>query len=80
LVLVEAMMCGTPVAAMNLGAVPEIIEQGITGYRAASVEDFSNALEQACKLDRRLVRERAAARFSQERMAREYLEVYEKLI
>jgi glycosyltransferase involved in cell wall biosynthesis len=80
LVMVEAMMCGTPVVAMNLGAVPEIIDQGITGNRTTSVEDFSNALMQTISLDRRLVRERAVTRFSQERMAHQYIEVYRKLI
>jgi glycosyltransferase involved in cell wall biosynthesis len=80
LVMVEAMMCGTPVAAMNIGAVPEIIDEGVTGYYAASTEEFSNAVLQAVNLDRRLIRERAAARFSPENMARQYVEVYEQLI
>src|SRR4029079_8011370 len=41
LVLIEAMLCGTPIAAMNFGAVPEIVEEGISGHTAASPEDFT---------------------------------------
>ena len=43
LVLVEAMLCGTPVAAMRLGAAPEIVDDGITGYTAGSAADFPEA-------------------------------------
>src|SRR6267378_1796025 len=39
LVMIEAMLCGTPVAAMNLGAVPEILEPGVTGYMAESEKE-----------------------------------------
>ncbi len=76
LVLAEAMLCGTPVAAMRLGAVSEVVDEGVTGYSAASAEDYLEAVRQALTLDRRRVRDRAAARFSAERMARQYLEVY----
>ncbi len=80
LVQVEAMLCGTPVAAIGIGAEPEIIDHGITGCSAASVDDFDRAVLQALTLDRRRVRERAEARFSAERMARNYLDVSERLI
>jgi glycosyltransferase involved in cell wall biosynthesis len=78
LVQVEAMMCGTPVAAIRLGAVPEIVDEGITGVTAATTSEFQHAVLQALTLDRQRVRERAEARFSPERMAREYVAVYEQ--
>src|SRR5205807_2037104 len=80
LVLAEAMMCGTPVAAIRLGAVPEVVDEGITGCCADGPAEFEAALLQALALDRRRVREQAADRFSSQRMAAEYLQVYEKLL
>jgi len=80
LVMVEAMVCGTPVAAINLGAVPEIIDEGVTGYFVESKEELSRAIFQAFNLDRKLVREHAMQHFSAERMARQYVQVYEQLI
>src|SRR4029453_9673690 len=53
LVLLEAMLCGTPIAAVGLGAVPEIIEPGITGYIADTMEAFLQTLGQCLALDRR---------------------------
>ena len=79
LVLVEAMLCGTPVAAMRLGAVPEIVEEAVSGYTATSKEEFSQALAQSLALDRRQIRQRAAQRFSAGRMARDYARVYERV-
>src|SRR5262249_58718919 len=79
LVLAEAMMCGTPVAAMRLGAVPEVVDEGVTGYSAARAEDYPEAVRQALALDRRRVRDRAAERFSAERMARQYMEAYRQV-
>ena len=80
LVLVEAMLCGTPVAAMGLGAAPEIIDQGISGSVAKSPEEFPRAVVGAMALDRALVRRQAEQRFSAERMARDYVRVYERII
>lgn len=80
LVMIEAMMCGTPIVALNLGAVPEIIDEGVTGYFVETREEFSEAIMQAVDLNRTLVRERSLNRFSAERMARQYLQVYKQLI
>ncbi len=72
-------MCGTPVAAMRLGAAPEIVEEGVTGYCAASAEEFPEAVLRSLALDRRRVRERGEARFTAGRMAREYEHLYRRL-
>lgn len=80
LVLAEAMMCGTPVAAIRLGAVPEIIDEGVTGYCADSADDFCKVILSTMTLDRGQVRTRASERFSAERMAREYVQVYREII
>ncbi|HKQ72909.1 MAG TPA: glycosyltransferase family 4 protein [Blastocatellia bacterium] len=79
LIQVEAMMCGTPVAAMRLGATPEVIDEGLTGYCADTADDFAQQTLRCFALDRRRVRERAEARFSARRMAREYAQVYQSL-
>jgi glycosyltransferase involved in cell wall biosynthesis len=76
LVLVEAMLCGTPIAAMRLGAVPEIIEEDASGFSTANAEEFELAVTKCFSLDRRVIRERARQRFSAERMARDYANVY----
>jgi hypothetical protein len=55
------------------------VDEGVTGYSAASAEDYPEAVRQALTLDRRRVRDRAAARFSAERMARQYVEVYRQV-
>ena len=80
LVLVEAMLCGTPVAAMRLGAVPEIVEEAVSGYTAQTKEQFIQALGQCLALDRRQIRRRAAERFSADRMARDYARVYGEVL
>jgi glycosyltransferase involved in cell wall biosynthesis len=80
LVLIEAMMCGTPVAAMRLGAVSEIVDEGVTGHCARAAEDFAQTVIQAMNLDRWQVRARAEARFSCARMADEYVQVYQRLL
>jgi glycosyltransferase involved in cell wall biosynthesis len=79
LVQVEAMMCGTPVVAMRLGAVPEVIDEGVTGYWADSPEEFARQVLRSFALDRRRVRARAEERFSARRMARAYAELYRRL-
>jgi glycosyltransferase involved in cell wall biosynthesis len=79
LVQVEAMMCGTPVAAVRMGAVAEIVDQGVTGYYAESVDHLARTVLRTFALDRRRVWEKARTRFSAERMAREYARVYESM-
>jgi glycosyltransferase involved in cell wall biosynthesis len=80
LVMIEAMMCGTPVAAMRIGATPEVIDEGITGYLADTKEAFAETVKKCFQLDRRRVREQAEKRFSAQRMTSEYERVYERLV
>jgi glycosyltransferase involved in cell wall biosynthesis len=80
LVLAEAMMCGTPVVAQRLGAVPELVDEGITGYSTTSLDGFYRQIPQAMLLDRERIRSRAESRFSAERMASQYLQVYESVL
>lgn len=79
LVLVEAMLCGTPVAAMRLGAVPEIVDEGLTGHTAETSEEFSQAILKALALDRQKVRLQSEHRFSAPAMARAYARVYQEV-
>jgi glycosyltransferase involved in cell wall biosynthesis len=80
LVLVEAMLCGTPVTAMRLGAVPEIVEDGVSGFAVDSPAELPSALNRCFGLDRRRIRQIAEQRFSSERMVADYLRVYESVI
>jgi glycosyltransferase involved in cell wall biosynthesis len=77
--MIEAMSCGTPVIAWPTGSVPEIVEHGLTGLLADSVEQAAAAVPQATRLDRERVRLRFEERFSAARMARDYLAVYRAL-
>lgn len=80
LVLIEAMMCGTPVAGTALGAVEEIVEEGLTGSVAPPGDDLAGAIERCVALDRAAIRSRAVERFSAERMAADYAALYERVI
>ena len=79
LAMIEAMSCGTPVIGWRRGAVPEIIDHGVTGFVVESVEEAAAAVPAALRLDRTRVRERFEQRFSARRMARDYLAVYRAL-
>ena len=79
LVMIEAMACGTPVVAHNLGSVAEVVDQGVTGYYTDSMEELDALVLEALKLDRSEVRARAQMRFSSQRMAADYLRLYESL-
>jgi glycosyltransferase involved in cell wall biosynthesis len=70
------MACGTPVIAYRCGSVPEVVEDGITGYIVDGIEAAVAAVDRLEALDRGLIRQHFEDRFSAERMAREYLAVY----
>jgi glycosyltransferase involved in cell wall biosynthesis len=80
LVMIEAMACGTPVAAIGRGAVSEIVENGITGYYAADVRSLAALMPAVLALDRTRVRDAAARRFDYRRMVDRYVTVYERLL
>ena len=79
LVLIEAMACGTPVLATQLGAVPEIVEQGVTGFTATAWEELADLVPVAARLDRAEVRRAAAARFDAERMIDAHEALYRRI-
>lgn len=68
LVLIEALLAGTPVLARNIGAVPEIVDHGVTGWLGDTDEDFLEGIETAPTLSRPFIRKTAASHFSKERM------------
>jgi glycosyltransferase involved in cell wall biosynthesis len=80
LVMIEAMACGTPIVAYQGGSVPEVIEEGVTGFMVEGIEDAVSATRRATSLSRRRCRERFETRFSAQRMAEDYLAVYRKLV
>jgi glycosyltransferase involved in cell wall biosynthesis len=80
LVLAEAMACGTPVAALDRGAVREVVDNGVTGIVYRDLEQLVNGLPRALALDRRRVRERAVARFGVARMVDGYVKAYTQVI
>jgi glycosyltransferase involved in cell wall biosynthesis len=79
LVVIEAMSCGTPVIAWRAGSVPEIVDHGVTGWIVDSIDAAADAVRHVPRLDRQTVRARFEQRFSAERMARDYLKLYQKI-
>jgi glycosyltransferase involved in cell wall biosynthesis len=80
LVLIEAMACGTPAIAYRCGSVPELVEEGLTGFIVDDLDGAVEAVAKAQNVDRRLCRQRFEERFSATRMAHDYLEVYERIL
>ena len=80
IVPMEAMACGTPVVALPNGALPEIIDRGVTGYVTAEERDLSTLTLKAMQLDRRTVWTRAADRFDAHSVARRYIDLYSDMI
>jgi glycosyltransferase involved in cell wall biosynthesis len=80
LVMIEAMACGTPVIAYRSGSVPEVIEDGVTGFIVDGEEDAVRAVRDLPRLDRRVVRARFEERFAAVRMAKEYEALYRGLV
>jgi glycosyltransferase involved in cell wall biosynthesis len=80
LVMAEAMACGTPVAALDRGAVREVVDAGVTGGIYTSVDELLAGLPSVLALDRATVRRRAVERFGVARMVGEYVAVYDRLL
>jgi glycosyltransferase involved in cell wall biosynthesis len=79
LVMIEAMACGTPIIAYSHGAVPEVMEQGRTGFIVRSFEEAVDAALRLPQLSRERCREVFERRFTAERMAGAYVDVYDRL-
>ena len=80
LVLAEAMACGTPVAALDRGAVREIVDDGITGGVFHTAAAMADGLDRVLRLDRHRIRQHAVARFGVDRMVAEYLATYRRIL
>ena len=80
LVMIEAMACGTPVIAFRRGSVPEIVDEGVTGFVVGNDAEALRAIKRLPELDRTQVRECFESRFSARRMAAEYVRCYERLV
>lgn len=80
LVMIEAMATGTPVVATPRGSVEEIVEDGRTGFIRSEPEDLAHALTRAATLDRASCRHAVETRFSAERMAADYVDLFEELL
>jgi len=81
LVMIEAMACGTPIIAFSAGSVPEIVEDGVTGFIVQSEEEAIDTIKHRLpRLDRRTVRKEFERRFTAYQMAQSYVEYYQALI
>ena len=80
LVMIEAMACGTPVIAYAHGSVPEVIDEGITGFVVHNQNEAIAAAKNIVRIDRRRCREVFEQRFAAPVMARRYVEVYRELV
>jgi glycosyltransferase involved in cell wall biosynthesis len=79
LVMIEALACGTPVIAFRSGSVPEVIDDGISGFIVETIDEAVQAVSRLDGLDRSIVRQAFEDRFTVERMVREYLAIYRGL-
>lgn len=80
MVFIEALACGTPVLAYRRGSIPELIDNGMTGYVCNTFDEMGKAVSQIDALDRRACRQAFEARFTVERMAQDYLRLYEETL
>jgi glycosyltransferase involved in cell wall biosynthesis len=77
---IESMATGTPVVALRSGALPEIVEDGLTGFVVDTPKELPDAIACARKLNRQAVRSRAVARFDISATTREYIDLYASLL
>jgi len=79
LVMIESMACGTPVIAFNRGSVPEVMDDGLTGFIVDDEDEAVAAIGRLGELDRAKVRQQFDRRFTARRMAQDYLDLYGEL-
>ncbi|HJT19439.1 MAG TPA: glycosyltransferase family 4 protein [Nitrospira sp.] len=80
LVLIEALACGTPVLAYRRGSIPEVIQDGVTGFVCENLSEMVGAVDRLGEIDRRRCRASFDERFTADRMARDYVTLYERII
>ena len=80
LVMIEAMACGAPTIAFRRGSVPEIIEDGVSGFIVENEAEALSAIARLPELDRGGVRRAFERRFTARRMAEDYVAVYSNLV
>ncbi|HEU4683621.1 MAG TPA: glycosyltransferase family 4 protein [Nitrospira sp.] len=79
LVLIEALACGTPIVTYRHGSFPELIDDERTGFLCSTEEDMVNAVRRIGEIDRRRCRRAFEERFTTERMAKDYVALYERM-
>jgi glycosyltransferase involved in cell wall biosynthesis len=79
IVLIEALACGTPVFAYRRGSIPEIIEDGVTGFICDNPSDMARKVERLTEIQRRRCRDSFESRFTATRMVQDYLKIYERM-
>lgn len=80
LVMIESMACGTPVIAFNNGSVPEVMEDGVTGYIVKDCASALKAVQNIDKIDRLQCRKTFEQRFTATRMAKDYVRIYKEIV
>ncbi|MDR3561485.1 MAG: glycosyltransferase family 4 protein [Negativicutes bacterium] len=78
--IVEAMACGTPVLAFNRGSMPEIIQNGINGFLVSTVEEMADRIKDIPNISREDCRKTVECNFSQAKMVKEYIKVYQEIL
>ncbi len=78
--MIESMACGTPIVAWNCGSVPEVLDDGLSGFIVDSEDEAAQAIERCVHLNRQRVRAVFDRRFTAKAMAESYVHVYEKLL
>jgi glycosyltransferase involved in cell wall biosynthesis len=80
MVLIEALACGTPIIATRCGSVPEIVEHGVTGFICDDIDEAVHAVDRVANLSRADCRAAFERRFTADRMAGDYVEIYRRLV
>lgn len=80
MVMIESLATGTPVLSYAIGAAPEIVEHGVTGFLGSDIASLAAAVGRVDEIDRRTCRETVERRFSAERMVADHIELYESLV
>jgi len=80
MVMIEAMSCGTPVIAFRCGSVPEVLDDGVTGFIVESVPQAIEVISRLDQLSRTRIREVFEEKFTAARMAKDYVRIYQSII